>query len=190
MNGCHLQPTLLDQQGKAADRIEVKVDALLFDVLITELVGQPKRIMIAWILLIEGAVPLWVGVRVPGSIVIFPTETRPPGQVLRAIAGLDVSGGSADRIVREAAPLQRCETVIVESTHQATHHLETRRHLRFRSGDALPAGHSRKGLHEYKWLNRGVRHPCLKGADRTVKSEPGAVRVQRRGMHYHHRAAE
>ncbi len=43
----HLQPILLDQQSKAPGRIEIEVDAILFDVLITELVGQPKRIVIA-----------------------------------------------------------------------------------------------------------------------------------------------
>src|SRR5437016_3324425 len=43
---------LLEQQGYMFRRRQVQVHPLLFDVLIAEQISQPKRIMVAWILLI------------------------------------------------------------------------------------------------------------------------------------------
>jgi len=98
MNGRNLQPVLLDQQGQAADGVEIQVDTLFFNGLVAELVGEYKSVMVPWILLIKRAVPLRIGMRVPGPLPRGSSQQGTFGTETEVTPGTGVVGSLIRRI--------------------------------------------------------------------------------------------
>src|SRR5260370_9109634 len=118
-------------------RRQVQVHPLLFDVLKAKQVGQPKRIVVARILLIECIDLVQILTRISRSIVILAKKTRLQEQFLRRVPGLDIACAGVDRVVREAASLNRDEAVEIKSIGKIARRLNSGRHLSLRTEDSL-----------------------------------------------------
>src|SRR3982074_2759407 len=97
-------------------RRQVQVHALLFDVLIAEQIGQPKRIVVAWILLIKRIDLVQILTRISRRIVILAKKARLQKEGLRHVPGLDIACAGVDRVVRVAASLNGDQTIEIKST--------------------------------------------------------------------------
>src|SRR5260370_14591069 len=163
-------------------RRQVQVHPLLLDGLKAEQVGQPKRIVVARILLIECIDLVQILTRISRSIVILAKKTRLQEQFLRRVPGFDIACAGVDRVVREAASLNRDEAVEIKSIGKIARRLNSRRHLSLRTEDSLLAQYPRECFDIDKRLNHRMRHPRPHRADTAEKSQSDAVLIQRSGM--------
>src|ERR1700730_6196544 len=163
-------------------RRQVQVHALLLDVLKAEQVGQPERIVVAWILLVEGIDLVQILTRISRSIVILAKKARLQEHFLQRVPGLDIACAGIDRVVRVAASLKRDQTIEIKSSGKIARRLNPWRHLSLRTEDSLLAQYPRESFHIHKRLNHRMRDPRPHRADGAEKSQPGTVRIQRSRM--------
>src|SRR5216683_415843 len=158
-------------------RRQVQVHALLFDVLKAEQVGQPKRIVVARILLIERIDLVQILTRISRRIVILAKKTRLQEQLLQRVPGLDIACAGVDRVVRVAASLKGDQAVEIKSTGKIARRLNSGSHLSLRAEDPLLALYPRECFDIDKRLNHRMRDPRPYRADSAEKSQSCAVGI-------------
>src|SRR5258708_4363390 len=154
-------------------RRQVQVHPLLFDVMKAEQVGQPKRIVVARILLIECIDLVQILTRISRSIVILAKKTRLQEQFLRRVPGLDIACAGVDRVVREAASLNRDEAVEIKSMGKIARRLNSGRDLSLRTEDSLLALYPREGFDIKQGLESHKGAPTPPRARRREKKPAG-----------------
>src|ERR1700737_2677702 len=163
-------------------RRQVQVHALLFDVLKAEQVRQPKRIVVARILLIERIDLVQILARISRRIVILAKKPRLQKNLLKVVSSLDIACARVDRVIRVAASLKSDQTIEIKSLRKVARRFNSRRHLRLRTEDPLLALYAGEGFDIHKRLHHRMRNPRSHRADSAEKSQSGAVRIQRSRM--------
>src|SRR5258708_20250747 len=94
--------------------MKINVEEAVGEFAATENIRQSENVVVARVKLIESPHDRWIPAGIAARVIVLGLKVRPPGQGVKRIASLDITGTRTDGIIGEGAAFQDTPQTVVE----------------------------------------------------------------------------